>query len=387
MAREFAESLGHDIARASHEQTWREIDGLADELVALARTGVPVAEFYAGLLERLRSALPIHSGAVWQFVPARPGVRVAEVGTALTIGGDLLRWVEDLQSHAHDATAESLVVPPHSTGNRPAVANPSPSPLVLRLVQPDEATAYLVILALSPTSLPAAQRAAAQLLDLFCEPALDFHHRRELDERRKQHLSLSEFDQLVARLHGSLNLNQTTYTLANDGRLWIGCDRVSVALLHGGQARVHAVSGSEQVDRRALQVRSLEALLTAVGASGEPLEWPGESGDELPPQLASPLQAYLDDSHARQVFVVPLRTRAADDPSGAVGESVGMLLVESFDAGQPSERLRQRVDEVARHGGAALAHALAYHELPLRPLQNAPDACCERCGGGRLPRC
>jgi len=377
MAAEFAESLGHNVAPPAElgEQTWREIDRLADELAGLSRSAVAIPEFYAALLERLAAALAVDSGAVWQFVPAKPVVRIAETGPALAIGGDLVRWVDGLRADARSAPDQSLVAPPHSTGNRSAVANPSPSPLVLRLLQPDELlqpnerAAWLVVLALSPTASPAAQRAAAQLLDLFCESALDLHHRHELQARRKQESNLREFDQLVARLHGSLNLNQTAYTLANDGRLWIGCDRVSVALLPGGQARVRAVSGSQQVDRRAQQVRSLEALLTAISASGEPLQWPFESGSELPPQLAAPLQTYLDDSHARQLLAVPLRASSKDDPSGAAAECVGMLLAESFDAGQPNERLRQRVDEVARHGGAALAHALAHHDLPLRPLQ------------------
>lgn len=366
MATEFAESSGQNVAvgagRATtgDERAWREIDLLVEELADLAKSAVAIPEFYAALLERLRAAVPFSGAAVWQFVPAMPVVRIAEVGAAPVLSGDLERWAKDAGAAAQGE---------NSTGGRLAVTNPGMTPLVLRAVLPDETNAYLIAVALQATSPPSAQQAAAQLLELFCEPALGLHQRRELLERREQQQSLREFDQLVGRLHGSLNLNQTAYTLANDGRLWIGCDRVCVAQLRGGKARVQAVSGSEQVDRRAQQVRSLEALLSAVHASGEPLQWPCESASDLPPQLATPLQAYLDDSHARQLLSVPLRARSTDNSTGEVIESVGVLLAESFDAGQPSEQLRQRVDDVARHGGAALAHALAYHDLPLRPVQ------------------
>lgn len=371
MATEFAESSGQNVATLADrdERAWREIDLLVEQLAELARSDVTIPEFYAALLDRLRSAVAASGAAVWQSVPNKAVVRIAEVGSAPVLGGDLERWAKDARTSAAQSGGACLILPPNSTGGRGTIVNPSPTPLVLRPVLPDETNTYLIIVALPATSPPSAQQAAAQLLDLFCEPALDLHQWRELSERRKQQLNLREFDQLVGRLHGSLDLYQTAYTLANDGRLWIGCDRVSVALVQGGRVRVRAVSGAEHVDRRAQQVRSLEALLAAVHASGEPLQSPGESSAELPPQLASKLEEYLDCSHARQILALPLRRNETADSTKSAKDSIGVLLAESFDAGRPGERLRQRADELARHGGAALAHAIAYHDLPLRPLQ------------------
>ena len=182
MAAEFADSVGQHVALPADgdEQTWREIDLLVDELAALARSTVGIPEFYAALVDRLLSALPARGGVVWQFVPTKPVMRIAEAGAAPTITEDLVRWVGSGQAATKDATGSSLIVPPHSAPGRAAVSNPSPEPLVLRLVQPDESTTFLIVLALDRASPPAAQRGAAQLLNLFCEAALDLHQRIEL---------------------------------------------------------------------------------------------------------------------------------------------------------------------------------------------------------------
>jgi len=352
-----------------YTEAWQEIDGLLDEMANLARSPVEVPAFYGALLDGLLRALKADGGAVWQIVPAMPVARVAQAGAAPAISDEMVRWVEGWRL-AGEIAESCLVLPPHSTSARSAVPNPSNRPLILRPVQCEESATYLLAVALDAAAPRAADSAAAQVLNLFCETAAEFHQRRELQERRRLHTNLREFDQLVARLHANLDLDKTAYALANDGRLWIGCDRLSVGLIHGQSVRVRAISGSDQVDRRSQQVGSLEDLLAAVAASGEPLHWPGESkGGELPPQLDTPLQAYLDLAHARRLIVAPLRAQAAAESRQDAGPPIGVLLAETFDDVQSTERLRQRVDDVVRHGGAALANSIAFHELPLRPLQ------------------
>ena len=59
-------------------------------------------------------------------------------------------------------------------------------------------------------------------------------------------------------------LKETAFTVANEGRRLIGCDRVSVLVRRGTRCRLVAVSGVATVNRRANAVRALERLATGM---------------------------------------------------------------------------------------------------------------------------
>ena len=117
----------------------------------------------------------------------------------------------------------------------------------------------------------AVQEGVLRLVDVFREVAVDYHRRRELDELRRRDTDARRFEQFIVRMHGRLQPLETAYAIANDGRTWIGCDRVSVAQLRGGRAGLLAVSGVDMIDPRAAEVLKLERLAAAVAASDETL--------------------------------------------------------------------------------------------------------------------
>jgi hypothetical protein len=67
--------------------------------------------------------------------------------------------------------------------------------------------------------------------------------------------------------HASLDPKATAYTIANEGRRLIECDRVSVAILKGRKCVIEAVSGQDTFDKRSNTVSMLAHLATAVVAS------------------------------------------------------------------------------------------------------------------------
>ena len=68
--------------------------------------------------------------------------------------------------------------------------------------------------------------------------------------RRLRHLAdkqtlWEQLETFTRTAHEKLDVRETAYTIANEGRRLIGCDRVSVAIKHGGKCRIEAVSGQD----------------------------------------------------------------------------------------------------------------------------------------------
>ena len=194
----------------------------------------------------------------------------------------------------------------------------------------------------------------------------------------------SQQAEFAEQVHGSLELSRTCYVLANEGRRLIGCDRLSVAVRRGLRFQIEAISGQESFDRRAPVVRQLQDLIESVARTGEPIWYAGDSS-MLPPQIAEPLERYIDESQARTVAVLPLRsidrheladgsrtrealTAADRQPASQVDRAVpanSAVVVENFDAAELDQPTRHRIELVCRQGALALKNALQYESIPL----------------------
>src|SRR5262249_48020855 len=135
-----------------------------------------------------------------------------------------------------------------------------------------------------PSELPTAPEGYLRFLVAVCELAADYERQRQFEQLRQQAGAEIEFDRFSQAVHNSLNVRRVAYTIANDGRLLAGCDRLSVALARGRRCRLVSISGVDQLNPRALGVRRLEQLIQAVVTIDEPLVYP-DHGSQLPPQL------------------------------------------------------------------------------------------------------
>ena len=163
-------------------------------------------------------------------------------------------------------------------------------------------------------------------------------------------------------------MRATAQTIVDEGRRLIGCDRLSLAQGHGRKCRLLAVSGADEVERRSNLVRTLEQLGSRVLVYGEPLWYPA-ARETLAPDSEQALEAYLDESHARVLGVLPLAGRATPNRPGERPEVVGLLLVEQFHAAAIEPALVGRAEAVARHAASALTNAADYDSLPLIRLE------------------
>ena len=194
-------------------------------------------------------------------------------------------------------------------------------------------------------------------------------------------------------MHQRLDVNDTIYGIANEGRRLIDCDRVSVATMHGSRCVVKSVSGLDTIERRSDQVKTLGRLATAVVRSKKPLWYDGDD-KKLPPKIERRVRDHVEKSHSRMTAVIPLfrnkNTPDSGDPFERavedVGKPVGALIVEQLSDAVVSTQLKQRAGLVATHAQTALSNSIEHQSIFLLPLWKGIGKLVRQFQGARLIR-
>ena len=219
-----------------------------------------------------------------------------------------------------------------------------------------------------PDAGPKTQEVCLAFLEAVCELVADFHRRRQLGNYRLWSADLKRIQDFAQQVHRSLDLQETAFTVANEGRRLIGCDRVSVLVRRGTRCRLVAVSGVATVNRRANAVRALERLASGMLAAEEPL-WHPEKKDRTCSATRTPA-GHVSRRIARPrtggLAAASAATRSGGGPSaggwragrGTVLQRVGRALALERDGGE-------------RHGALALGHALELNRVPFLGLLRA----------------
>jgi multidrug efflux pump subunit AcrA (membrane-fusion protein) len=363
------------------EQTKQQIRSLVAEIAQLSKSDVAPEEYYEQFLTRVVSALAAVGGAVWTLntegqLALQYQINIQETG---------LRENQKHQAqHARLlykvlSDGEATLAPPHSgpgesADGQPAAGNPTDFLLILGVLKTDLETVGLVEIFQRGEAALATQKGYLRFVGQMCELAGEFlksHQLRHFSDRQTLWTQLEDFSRAV---HASLDPRETAYTIANEGRRLIGCDRLSVAIRRGTKCHIEAVSGQDVFDKRSNTVRLLGRLATAVVATGEPMWYTGDTRD-LAPQVEDAVQEYVDEAHSKAVAVLPLgRPAPADEDDPEKREPpppVGALIVEQIEDSRISPSLTYRVDVVARHSAAALVNAQEHESLFLMPLWRA----------------
>jgi hypothetical protein len=370
------------------EQTKQQIRALVAEIAQLTKTSVAPEEFYGQFLPRVVSALAAVGGAVWTTNPEGQLALQYQINLQET----RLRESEEQQAqhgrllYKTLSGGEAILVPPHSgpgqldeackcAGDEVPAANPTEFLLLLGLLKTDLETIGLVEIFQRPDSSPTTQQGYLRFLMQMCELAGDFlksHQLRHFSDRQTLWTQLEDFTRIV---HISLDPREAAYTIANEGRRLIECDRVSVAIRKGKKCTIEAISGQDLFDKRSNVVRLLGRLASAVVASGDPVWYTGDTRD-LPPQVEDAVQEYVDEAHSKTVAILPLRRPPppeGDDPKKqALPEPpIGALIVEQIEDSRVTASLTHRTDVVCKHSSTALANALEHQNLFLMPVWRA----------------
>ena len=215
-----------------------------------------------------------------------------------------------------------------------------------------------------PGAGPGLEHGYLRFLEVACQLLADYHRNSLLRDLRSRTTQWSAVERFFRQVHASLDLLPTAYAIANEGRRLLDCDRVSVLIKHGSTFRVVAVSGTESYNRRSNSVRLIERVTAAALALGEELWYP--ANQQYPPQIEELLHAYLDQSHARGLGILPLRGSTSGGASPGA-EIIGGLVVERFHNlvdNLVDEPLRTNVAAVTVHSALALRNVLDLETLP-----------------------
>jgi len=358
-------------------QTRQQIRMLVNEIAQLARSDIAPEEFYGEFLPRVVSALAAIGGAVW----------VAEDQGRLALGYQINLQETRLRDSEEDQirhgrllqkvfrSGEGTLVPPHSgAADDEQGANPTKFLLVLAPLRAAEDTVGVVEVFQRPDTRPSTQKGYLRFLTEMCERAGEFFKTHQLRHFTDRQALWSQLEEFARGVHASLDPRDTAYTIANDGRRLIECDRVSVAIRKGRRCHIEAVSGQDLFDKRSNTVRLLGRLATAVVASGEPIWYHGDTSN-MAPQVEDAVQEYVDESHSKTVAVLPLQRpqppEAEDEDPDQRPEPeppIGALIVEQIEDSRVPEKMLQRVDVVCQHSSVAMANSLEHNNLFLMPL-------------------
>ncbi len=381
------------------EQTKRQIRDLVNQVTEMAKSDVDASEFYPSVLQRVVSALAAPGGAIW-LLDGESGLRLAH---HIDISPNLIdARNEEAMQHGRllgrlIQNGKAELVPPMSGSAETGEANPTKYLLVTSpLVSPKGPVGLLEVFQRGQTP-PEAQRGYLRFVEHMAKLIGDWIKGHTLQEVSTRQELWQQSDQFARLVHDNLDLRDTAFTIANEGRRLIDCDRVSVAVLKGGKAKVIAISGQDSIENRSNNVQALGSLATRVINSGEPL-WYDGSTEDLPPQLEEAIEDYVDLSHGRTVTVLPIRQperklegdilaeRNETNEARVRQEIIGALIVEQIETQLSRETLEGRVDLVYEHAARALSNSMSHSNIMFMPLWRFLDRFLWMFRGSALPK-
>lgn len=382
------------------EHTKRRIRNLVNEITELSKSDAKAADYYPAVLQKIIAALAAEGGAIWLIDPDG-AMRLAHHVQL----DPMLMQPDRVESKQHGRLLGRLVsqgraelIPPQSGSGEPdGEANPTNHLLVTApLIANKQAVGLLEILqrANSPAE---AQRGYLRFLEHMTKLIGEWLQGHTLQQVSTRQEMWQQSDQFARLVHDNLDIRDTAYTIANEGRRLIECDRVSVAMLRGGKAKVIAISGQDSIENRSNIVQALNNLATKVIKSGEPL-WYDGSTEDLPPQLEEAIEEYVDLSHGRTVTILPLRQpekTTEGDVLAARNEAsetrqrrdiIGALIVEQIETQLTKPVLEGRTDLVFEHACRAMSNSLAHSNILFMPVWRFLDRALWMFRGSTLPK-
>ena len=355
------------------EQTKQQIRNLVREIAQISKSEIAPVDFYDAVLSRIITALAAVGGAVWTVAESGQltleyeinlrETQLAESEDSQVRHGRLLRKVI--------SSGEGMLSLPHSgSGNAEDGGNPTDYLLVLGPLKTAHETAGVLEVFQRPNNSPTVQQGYRRFVMQMCELCSEYLKSRKLQHFTDRQTLWAQLENFTRLVHLGLDTRGTAYTIANEGRRLIECDRVSVAINKGRKCRIEAISGQDLVDRRSNTVRLLTRLANAVVATGETVWYTGDTS-MMAPQVEDAVQDYVDEVHSKAVAIVPLKEHHDETDPMANPKVLGALIIEQIEDSRPREGLTHRIDVVSDHSAIALENTIEHHELFLMPVWRA----------------
>ncbi len=365
------------------EQTKQQIRVIMGEIAQISRSDIAPDEFHQEYLNRVVRALGAIGGALWM---------TDETGR-LTLGYQVNLREAKLHDDEEANRLHSFLlykalrsqgeveglIPPHSGGESPNEGgNPTDFLLILGVIQTELEKVGILEIFQRPDVNPATQQGFLSFVRQVTRYATEYYKNRQLKNFSDRQNLWTQLEDFTRNIHKTLNLKETVYTVANESRRLVECDRVSVAICHGRKAKIEAVSGQDMVDKRSETIKLLGDLATAVVKVNEPIFYNGDSS-HLAPQVESKLEEYVDVSHTKTIAVYPLVAHTLDEKDYdetehdklVIPPPFGALVVEQIEDARVSDAMKKRIEIVVEHARTAIGNAIDHNSIFLAPLWQA----------------
>ena len=187
-------------------------------------------------------------------------------------------------------------------------------------------------------------------------------------------ISIQDFSTFIQKIHGSIERKPTWSNLANEIRLLLDCDRVSIVIKKRGRFRIVAISGQPSVNRRSNSVQLLESLAQGVLKTQTDFWYPTDA--EALPQLNEILEIYLVDNATRSLVVKPVFQsveQLVEDPESNASKHnpvIAGVIFEHCNEQWGQAEMDPVLDFVNVHASSALRNTKTHNDVFLFPLLN-----------------
>ena len=353
------------------EQTKNQIRKLVAEIAELAESDIQPPEFHTEFLTRVIAAVAASGGVLW-LTDGRGGLKLQHQVDFRQTG--LLDNRQKAQPHDAllgvmlQASQPQIIPPGAAVEGMPNAGNPTTFALILAPLLVDKQCVGLVEILMDPTRRAATQKSTLRFVSDLCDLAAQYLKNRQMRQMVSQQKLWGQLENFTHAIHNSLDLRETAYAVANDGKRLVGCDRFSVAMKIGGRMSVEAVSGQEIVEHRANLIREMTKLCKVVAHTGEDLVYTGTT-EGFPPEVRDALEVYVDESGAKSVIVTLLH-KPESEP-GKDKDVYGCLVAEQIGDEMAPTDAQARAEVVSRHASTALWNAQEHDKIFMLPLLKA----------------
>ncbi len=356
------------------EQTKNQIRKLVAEIADLAESDIQPPEFYIEFLNRAIAAVAASGGAFW-LMDGRGSLKLQHQLefrlTGLLDGRARTQPHDALLGCMIQATQPQIIPPGASIEGVPNAGNPTPFALILAPLTVDKQVVGLIEILMDPNRRAATQKSTLRFVSDLCDLAGSYLKNRQMRQMMSQQRLWNQLEGFTHQIHNSLDLKETAYAVANDGKRLVGCDRLSVALKLGGRMMVEAISGQEVVEQRANLVRELTRLCKVVVRSGEDLVYTGHT-EGFAPDIRDALELYVDESGAKAVIVTLLfKPEAEAETPHKEKVAFGCLISEQIGDEVAPTDMHARTEVVSRHASTALWNSQEHGKIFLLPVLKA----------------
>lgn len=374
--------------RAQVERSLRVLRAFQSQLHKLAENAPDEGAFLQEGLKLLMSTIGASSAALWRRDDRGHWRPVTGSNRRLIAASHLRKYQAILQRVAAAGRAQ-LILPDQGPGNQGTNGPPSGDagllfrePLLIAPVRCAGTVAYLVGAVARPGLPAASYKTHRMFLAALAQAAGEVAQQAMMRDASR---GFDHFRQFIGRLHAQLDLQQTAYVLANEGRRILGCERLSLIVRYGDVWRAEAISGQATFDRRSDGVRALEELPSALGPLPGPYWYTqakaaAKNGTPAEPasKADAAIQAFCQRTGSKAVAVAPLVVPcegSAESPDNTSNQSeatssesaqsgseqlIGVLVAEQFSTDRFAADTDQRLEVVRLYGAPAVKNAVEH---------------------------